>query len=381
MKTTVVTIFIMCVLLWTGCVDFPTSYSRIESDKPRLLDFIYEPPDAAPGDTVLLKAIFAGKTVTPDQCTWEMSTKMIINEYYIYNAEDTIPLKITPVDYSFSDRTSTVAFTFVVPENVIEESSIVPERWTDNLPEYYHSLIPESFRSLSKHSVCSMLSGNFSVESLPEEIDASLLPFLPALFQCFTTPIHIYCTLDKGHTIQSILNVRYNSRFSSIPELNVPVNRNPSIDSIGVYSVAEEELEQFDPENSDYSFTRQILDKDTNTVPIVTGRSYFLQAYTGNLDTTMSIDAAMGNGERLPEIHMTQWYITFDENEMKEVGPSDLASVSSGRLLCRFHPPQNKDIKTCTIWLEVRDQFINEFYRPFGSTLKELHIQFKYDEK
>ena len=72
-----ITIFttLFTALLWLECADFPTSYSRIESNKVRLLDFIYEPAEASPGDTVLLKAVFAGKPVTAEQLTWEMSSK------------------------------------------------------------------------------------------------------------------------------------------------------------------------------------------------------------------------------------------------------------------------------------------------------------------
>ena len=43
------------ITLLIGCAEFPTAYSRIEPEKVRLLDFIYEPAEAAPGDTVLLK--------------------------------------------------------------------------------------------------------------------------------------------------------------------------------------------------------------------------------------------------------------------------------------------------------------------------------------
>ena len=53
MKTVFTIVAGITLLLLAGCTDFPTKYSVIEDENTRLIDFIYEPAEAAPGDTVL----------------------------------------------------------------------------------------------------------------------------------------------------------------------------------------------------------------------------------------------------------------------------------------------------------------------------------------
>jgi len=48
------------IFLTAGCEQFSTTYQRIDASEFRLLDFIYEPADIAPGDTLTLTAVFAG---------------------------------------------------------------------------------------------------------------------------------------------------------------------------------------------------------------------------------------------------------------------------------------------------------------------------------
>ena len=138
----------------------------------------------------------------------------------------------------FSEKTSTVAFDFVIPDDLIHKSPIVPEKWYTVLPEYYQKKIPPEIRKLSKNELLSILENNVVAEPLSSPFfDESTIAMLPALLQCLTVPVRIYCKIEHGHTIMSTYCVRYNSRFSSLPQLNVPVNRNPVIDSVGLYTV------------------------------------------------------------------------------------------------------------------------------------------------
>jgi hypothetical protein len=371
--------------LLAGCAQFPTSYSRIEPDKTRLLDFIYEPAEAAPGDTVLLKAVFAGKQVSGDNFIWRMSQKLIVNQYSLVVGVDTVPLERIPQTCTFSENTSCIAFRFVIPKTVIAESPIVPETWWSAIPEYYRNRIPPALLATAKSDLLAMLDKPYLFDSLSAvrlgDFDPSLLP---ALLQCFTVPIRIYCTIPNDHTIMSGYSVRYNSRFSPLPGVSIPVNRNPSIDSVGVYAVHKADLSSFDPSEGKYSFDYlPVNDIGSVEIPIKDGNTYFMTTITGNVDTTLSIDAAMGDAAPLPENHLLQWYLKFDENEIKDVSAYDLTDISetrrvAGRYLSRLYPSKNKAITTCTVWLEVSDQFLNEYYRPIGSTLREMRLNFSY---
>ena len=88
----------------------------------------------------------------------------------------------------------------------------------------------------------------------------------------------------------------------------------------------------------------------------------------------------MGNSVPLPEIHLTQWYRQFDDSEVEKIVPSDLLDIESDNLIEKITPPVNRANRSCTVWLEVSDMFINEFHRPQGSTLKELYLQFEVEE-
>ena len=81
--------FLYILPLFISCISFPTSYDRIEPDKVRLLDFIYEPAEAAPGDTVSVKAIFSGKKIMPEDLTWKISYTVVTNLYGVNTALDT----------------------------------------------------------------------------------------------------------------------------------------------------------------------------------------------------------------------------------------------------------------------------------------------------
>ena len=377
-------------LLGAGCADFPTSYDRIEPDKPRLLDFIYEPAEAAPGDTVLLKAVFAGRKVTAEDLIWEASYNVSINEYGEQTQSDTVALELTPVDCSFSDQTSCIALRFVIPENIIENSDAVPDNWTKRIPDYYRDAIPATYGSLSKHDILQQLDqAATALSATPEAADEDFLSSLPLLLQYFTAPMQLFCTIRGGHPIQSTYSVRYNARFASLPQSGstIPVNRNPVVDSIRIYTVEENPLSSFNPATCTSPFTFTTITGDTATIRVKRDCTYFFGVFTGNIDSTISIDAALGNGTPLPEQHLLQWYREFDQRELDEVAPEDLLQISGNQLfgndehLAQLFPSLDEAITGTTVWVQILDQFINELFRPQGSTLKELRLRFVYEDE
>jgi hypothetical protein len=377
----------LIVLLLFGCAKFPTSYSRIDPDKARLLDFIYEPAEAAPGDTVLLKAVFAGRTVTAEELTWRMSPKIIVNNYGVTEAIDTVPLEILPQAYDFSDRTNSVAMRFVIPKGIIAESPLIPDKWTNAIPDYYREHIPSELLAKSKTDLLTMFEHLASANDPSlASIDDTTRALLPMLLQCFTVQMRIYCSIANDHTIMSAYSVRYNSRFATTQTgHSIPINHNPRIDSVGVYIVHKANLSTFDPTSGKYSFDYFTMpDSSATDIAIDDNNTYFMATFVGNVDTTLSIDAAMGNGKPLPEQNVLQWYLQFNQREMENVSAYDLPAIDgnrsvAGQNLSILSPSKNKAITTCTAWLEVSDQFLNEYYRPQGSTLKELRLRFIYN--
>jgi hypothetical protein len=319
-----------------------------------------------------------------------MSQKVVVNKYGVMTALDTVPLETAPLETAlqtgdFSERTSCIAFTFVVPENIIAESPLVPDDWAALIPEYYRSTIPSELSAKSKTEILALFDSLSTGNAPPAmQIDNITKLPLPAMLQCFTVPMNLYCTVGH-HTILSSYSIRYNSRFASFPETHIPVNRNPRIDSAGILIVHSPDLLTFDPMDKSYTFDYLTVSNDgVSEIVIDEGYTYFTAVFTGNIDTTLSIDAAMGNGRPLPEQHRTQWYLEFDEKEMDNVKPSDMMQINEdfdvvdNILISKLYPSKNHAIKNCTAWIEVSDGFINEYYRPQGSALRELRLRFRY---
>jgi hypothetical protein len=89
-KTPIILFITSAVLLGAlGCTNmFSTSYERVDPDMTRLIDFIYEPADAAPGDTVTLTAIFAGRKIPLENITWRVSFNTVVDPYGTTKAFD-----------------------------------------------------------------------------------------------------------------------------------------------------------------------------------------------------------------------------------------------------------------------------------------------------
>ena len=124
-------------VLFIGCVGkFPTEFSNIRSSDVRVLDFMYEPADAAPGDTVVVKAVFGGKRITLPDVKWKTSFNVTNYLYGIIDKALNInPINVVPIEEKFSDNTTCIKFTFEIPSNIMYNSTSIPEDWITVLPK------------------------------------------------------------------------------------------------------------------------------------------------------------------------------------------------------------------------------------------------------
>lgn len=384
MKILPLPVSLLCILMTINCAEFPTSYEIIEQDRIRLLDFIYEPAEAAPGDTVELTAIFAGKKVTPEMVKWECSRNIVFNEYGTTAALDTVPLDEVQKSHHYSDNTSAIRLTFVIPDSIILTSSYLPDDWSAMLPDADQDALPGDI-PLDKEMLHRYFSNDNDISPVSAgEENGSMLSLLPLILQTYSVPMYLYCRIEGMHPIRSSYVVRYNSRFSGIPGVFIPVNNNPVVDSAVLFIVDKSDLALFDPSSTGYQFTSVKLTKDTPmTIAVDNKKSFFIAVHSNRIDSTMSIDAAMGNGTPLNENLFSHWYVEFDKKEKENAGFSDLLTIDEGyftrnKLISKLYPPQDNTISRATVWVEVNDGFINEFNRPTGSTLEEYSLRFTY---
>ncbi|MBD3317972.1 MAG: hypothetical protein GF344_19480 [Chitinivibrionales bacterium] len=388
MKRRLLSVLLVLALLRLGCTTFPTTYDRVE--KLRLLDFIYEPAEAAPGDTVKLTAVFAGDTIGLNDIRWDYSDRFVNNMYGTKGALDTLPLPVTPRETEFSDSTTSFTFDFVIPEDIMHKSPMIPDNWIEIIPEDLQDALPQELKSLSKHQVLTTLETLADAAEAGMDITAlaepEFLRLLPVALQLFSTQRCIMAKLKGRHRIMSLYSVRYNNRFASIPELNVPVNRNPVITSIDIYKVRGDKISLFDPDTD--PFDERISLSDSGISPIVTidkGYSYFVAAKTDSVDTAMSFESAAGSGgqpsKKYTENHLTQWYYELYGKELNKVSAYDYMNiVNMQNMVEPLYPALDARVQGATIWLQVYDQYLGERLRPEGSTLKEVYVRFEYTD-
>lgn len=377
-KQCVLTLIAVATLSMSSCNNFPTVYDRVDNNEFRLLDFMYEPAEAAPGDTVTLKAVFAGKSIeSVDDIDWKLSCQVMVNEYGRDTAYDFRPLSKEIINYHFSDNTQSVAFKFKIPDNAISNSDAIPENWVELVPNHLRSELPDEFTSMSKTDLISMVE-KLADGNIPS--DPAIQAILPAMLQFLTVRVRIRANVPDEHAIVSNYSVRYNSRFAS--QYQVPVNRNPVIDSAGVYKVKGNNLVVFDS-TLDHEFIRlygpEDGREDTSTLLIEDGYTYFMAAFTDNVDSTLSLEAATGNAGWMEENHNTLWYFHLDPEETDGVSHTKYMSiVNDNALIVQLLPPLDRRITKFTVWLEVNDSVLNEMFRPKGSTLKEYYCKYEY---
>lgn len=369
---------VVCFLLFSGCVQFPTSFNWVESERIRVLDFIYEPAEAAPGDTVTLLAVFAGDSITSSDVTWNVSYKLGGNAFNLDIADSIVPLVYTPLDTAFSRNTFTVAIRFTIPENVMEESGMIPEDWGSIIPKEFQQYVPPEILSMSKKQFLD------TIESfIGQPINPEMQFFLPLIMEMLTIKIRLFANVKGILPIRSDYTVRYNTYFADVPRVNV--NTNPVINSIGVYKVKGANLLSFDSTRDSYEYFRLFASDDdslSDTIIVDKGYTYFIDAKSENFDSVYSVLAFISPDYKdTMETHFFGWFYQFDDTEIEDVDAYDLMSIAiaTGSSQEVLYPPADKRVKTFTLWAQAYDYNLTERYRPDGSMLKEVCGVFRYE--
>jgi hypothetical protein len=388
-----------------GCSQFPTAYDRVDNDKVRLLDFIYEPAEAAPGDSVTLVAVFSGRDPNIDNIQWDVSYKVVRNAYGQDTAFNSAPLAMLRFDTTFSAQTYAVGLRFKVPETIVSDGvydrslleQVLVRMGSDGGAT--SQLSPDSLVQLLDAMAQrapqwrGVLARDSTLEDSLVRDDAlfaqyrSIAPLLPLACQVFTANMRLFATIPGSHRIRSDYAVRYSSALAGLPGSALRLNYNPRIDSIGLYSVKGEMVQFIDPANTPYSFTYRTLYRpgellvDTPSVHFDKGYSYVLTCFANGRDSALTIDAFAQGGQPVAEKLRTQWYFALDAKEAEAVDPFKYPNIeNNGNLVCGLFPAIDTRISRATIWLELRDELLNELNRPQGSTLQEFSLNFTYSE-
>jgi hypothetical protein len=360
-------------LTFVTCEQFSTSYQRVDESEFRMLKYIWEPADAAPGDTITLTAVFAGKHIDDldGYLQWWVSFNMIrdlLGNTTVVDSQRLEPIAESKI-VDFSPNTQAVQYKIPVPPDIVRNSVSIPEIWTDALPAALKGALPPGLSMLTKTQVINMIEASAdNVDNLTGENATALIPIL----QYFTVPMRVSTKMhEQGrlpHTIISTQYIRYNNRFKTI---GIPVNNAPKVDKVVVYKVKGNGISDIDDKNG-LALDSTILDDSGNSViEVEKGYSYFLDAHSKNIDATITMD-----GNTIREKHRIYRQFQLDAKETAGIHHSKFMEISNSNGKITF--PTDKRITKFVFWLTVYDEVQNERLRPNGETLVEVSGRFVY---
>lgn len=372
--------FLLCVVIFIfGCDGFSTSYERVDDREFRLLDFIYDPVEIAPGDSFTLMAVFAGKDMVDNDIDidWKISFNVNVNIFGETTVLDEQPLELFArrrIDENFSANTQTVVWRIKIPDNIVRTSSAIPNNWVDMLPSSIRGMVPREYANLTKDEVVDIIDSLINNwEDVSDNFTDEMKPVLRTLLQFFTVPIRISARLidpsnrfERGHTIESTHSVRYNRHFLPVTSINT----NPVIDDVVVYKVRGD-IDNFD-DKSGRDYETILLDNTgTDSIIIENGFSYFLDARSTNLDVMWSLD-----GNLITERHRIFRHFQLGGENFHVVDHTKYMTIdnSTGKI----GVPDDRRITEFTFWTTVYDEILNVRLHPQGSALAEVSGRFVY---
>jgi hypothetical protein len=390
-----------------GCADFPTSYERIGEGEIRVLDFTYEPAEAAPGDSITLTAIIAGESIGP--IDWNVSWNVVTDKYGTETAINYQPLQYIDVQAPDFSSARTTSIRFRIPEDLLEQSAGIPDNWIDAFPLSAQQAIPDSLKSIPKQTLLqalalfaakarawdSLVKTNPAVEDslmdLPEYrlYKTVFVPMAPAILQAFTARLMIQANINGYPDVRSRYTVRYNSKLTFIP--HVYKNSNPAITRMGIYRVEKANLSRFDPNDTQGMsfesitlFDRSGASPVHDTVVISDDCSYFLFAQSDTPDSAINLyqsGVGTSNTDKRVESHFFKWFFTSPVDQVRKAESDELMSIINtwNTPVVKLIPPACREITSVTIWSQVYDEFMNERLRPEGSSVAEAKCMIIYE--
>lgn len=363
-----------------SCMEFDR-FERIEDDKLRIIGVTYEPfAEFAPGDTITGKIYFAGNAVV-SAGNFSIAYDKQYNKNYIF--PDERPIKLLDSTLWFPDS---MQFRYVIPSDVFLKEKV--HGITD-------SAIIRKIYNLAELYVHSGISAFSSIN--PDTLDYYL-----SIFNSLYADPSIFFNAESVNgsrlKVRSETVIKYSSLF---PEY-LPVNNNPKIKWIAVYSVPDSQSNNFDPAVSrlidstkiTYLYNEYNPGSVTNTVEIDKDHSYFLVCNKGidsHIDTSGKIindttcDMIFSRDPSIPafpEEYEYEWFFQNMDNvdEKKDSLLVLIDSVSSGGYI-KMKTPVFTEMTHFKVWVVVHDNVSGLYSRPEGFAVRSAEGIFRYTDE
>ncbi|MBF0430963.1 MAG: hypothetical protein HQK83_06765 [Fibrobacteria bacterium] len=359
-KYTLITFSLLGLL---ACANFPEKFENIiEEGKIRPIAIVLDPPEAAPGDTVNVTLYMhdAGKPYSID---WTLALDFNITNYgQLGSSGSVLNLDSMRIDADgYMDNP--LRFRFVVPvgdKNPMLHSSLIPEiaipssELDNDMKGALESMdVPIGEKGVAGKDVVELLD---NTEDIPEEFS----PMVDGLISLIVLNARVVSgdfTLD----IEKKLTVRYSNRLV-VENGTTNVNVNPTLDSIGIISVAKKDMEipedihKYDSDT--VYFKTNAFNQDSgavvDTFVIKKDYSYFLIADSAGAAQKY----VTPNGTVLKEQLFYHWYYTnLDETSSDWEKLINIGSDESDASLSvvSMTPPTDKSMNNFRIRVSVSD--------------------------
>ncbi len=380
MKKVIPAITLLMLLLSASCIQFD-EFNRIEENKLRVIGVSFGPAaEFAPGDTITVRAYFAGDSVVS------------VGDFSLAYTKKVKTIPTFPDERSIAVLESilwlpdSMQFRYVIPDEVFVQEKLI-EKKDPGLVKQVVSLIKlnedtngELFENMSDDSLY------FIFEMVSEIASRGYFFF------------HAHSKNGTNLKIAAECIIRYNAMFPDF----LPVNRNPRIKVINLYRVPSAIDEEFSPGNTVLAgqyerfwlYNEFYPDSVIDTVVIDTGFTFFLGGDRGiNTwldsngqeihDTTIDIvEFELGDiviTEK--EIYDYMWFYQNLDNVSKD--PDSLLIVDPDGTwpsLAWIEPPLDIDMKHFRIWLMVYDEFPGEIVSSKGYAMRTVDGVFKFTD-
>jgi hypothetical protein len=351
-----------------SCSQFPTQLGYIDGSKSQPVGFVFSPyAEGAPGDTISLKAYFAGDSLVSFTCS--LSTHYEQSPY----GSDTAYGFVSVNDPKAILSAQALSLSFVVPRDYFANNPVNIGAITAGL----------SFQNWTIDSVSAFLTTtDFS------HADSATCLLAARLSQLITGKIVLHIAINGGFTITRSITVGYDTHIKG--NRYVFVNKNPTLNWIGIYKI-KGTASSFEPGPNDTLICLYAADSSaipsprrfSDTVGIDKGYVYYAVADSGGYNGTITRDSSRSNSGVVGyENYSYLWFYQSDPTEAQGVDPQNQLIIDNGarNYYAQLSPPLNCAIQHAKIWVRVSDSFDNEANRPIGVSLYEMNVVLAYSD-
>jgi hypothetical protein len=356
---------LLIAVLSVQCSNFLSKFENIQADKTRPLAIVFEPSEAAPGDTVHVR--YYG--YTPDSSAISISWEAVLDYAMdIYGGVSVESHKVN-LDSMMLPGGTQDDFYFIVPDSVLLYSTYL-KNIDLNIWNKYGWTIGYA-DSVLKFAVKNNILLNDDEKLLADMIG---------------TKIELKASINAEIQVEvnRTLTVRYSRKFNSSN-----VNSNPVVRWIGLCTVDKKKLSSFDsvysyPHSMQYLYYPEHPEFIKDTFVIDTGKTYFVLADSciDGSDSLMQhytyLSLINGSAVTARETYSWQWfYKDIDYNSsMKYDSLIEFEGSNSAGYAEKFLPPVDIAMHRFRFYLVMRDNRLD--FEANGCSEYEVNGYFSY---